>query len=72
MNQVTYPLILVNFKTYLQSSGKKALELAKICEKVSKETGVCIAVAVQAIDIRMIASSVNIPVFAQHIDPIKP
>ena len=72
MNQVTYPLILVNFKTYLQSSGKKALELAKICEKVSKETGVCIAVAVQAIDIRMIASNVDIPVFAQHIDPIKP
>ena len=72
MVEIKYPLMLVNFKTYSQSTGDKALKLAKICEKVANETGICIAVAVQAPDIRMIANSVNIPVFAQHIDPIKP
>ncbi|MBK5112503.1 MAG: triose-phosphate isomerase [Candidatus Heimdallarchaeota archaeon] len=72
MSKITYPLLLVNFKTYPQGTGKKALELAKICEKVMKKTDVCIAVALQATDIRMISSEVDIPVFAQHIDPITP
>ena len=72
MAKITYPLILVNFKTYIQGTGKKALELAKICDNVYKETGVCVAIAVQAADIRMIAKNVEIPIFAQHIDPIQP
>ncbi|HUT81779.1 MAG TPA: triose-phosphate isomerase [Candidatus Bathyarchaeia archaeon] len=67
---ISYPLLLVNFKTYREGTGKKALELAKTCEKVANETNICIAIAVQATDIRMIASEVKIPVFAQHVDPI--
>jgi triosephosphate isomerase (TIM) len=66
------PMIIVNFKTYLESTGKNALALAKQAEKASKETGACIVVAPQAVDLRSIAESVEIPVFAQHIDPIKP
>jgi len=66
------PLIIVNFKTYLESTGKNALSLAKQAERASKETGVCIVIAPQAVDIARIAQSVEIPVFAQHIDPIKP
>ncbi|NHJ31847.1 MAG: triose-phosphate isomerase [Asgard group archaeon] len=72
MSKITYPLLLVNFKTYPQGTGKKALELAKVCEKVMKKTNVCIAVALQAVDIRMISKEVEIPVFSQHIDPITP
>ena len=72
MTKITYPLLLVNFKTYSQATGKNAVKLAKTCEKVMKETGVCIAVAVQATDIHLVASEVDIPVFAQHIDPIQP
>lgn len=72
MSKVTYPLLLVNLKTYPQGTGKKALELAKICEKVMKKTDVCIAVAVQAADIRLISTEVDVPVFSQHIDPIAP
>ena len=72
MSKVTYPLLLVNLKTYPQGTGKKALELAKICEKVMKKTDVCIAVAVQAVDIRLISTEVDVPVFSQHIDPIAP
>jgi triosephosphate isomerase len=66
------PLIIINFKTYLESSGKRALELATQVEKASKETGVCMVVVPQAIDIAKIAQTVEIPVFAQHSDPIKP
>jgi triosephosphate isomerase len=66
------PIIIVNFKTYLEATGKRALELAKQAEKVSKETGACIVLAPQFVDIAKVAEAVEIPVFAQHIDPIKP
>ncbi len=66
------PMIIVNFKTYLESTGQRALTLAKQAEKAAKETGACIIVAPQFADIAEIASTVEIPVFAQHIDPIKP
>ncbi len=66
------PMIIVNFKTYLESTGKRAVELAKQAEKASKETGANIIVAPQFADITRVAEAVEIPVFAQHIDPIKP
>jgi triosephosphate isomerase len=66
------PIIIVNFKTYLEATGQKAVELAKQAEKVSKETGTSIVVAPQFADIARVAEAVEIPVFAQHIDPIKP
>ena len=66
------PMIIVNFKTYLESTGKKAVELAKQAEKASKETGVNIIVVPQFVDLAKVAEAVEIPVFAQHIDPIKP
>lgn len=66
------PMIIVNFKTYLESTGKNALSLAKQAERAAKETGACIVVAPQAADLRLVAESVEIPVFAQHVDPIKP
>ena len=69
---VRTPFVLVNFKTYLQSTGKNALKLAKIAEKVSLETEICIGVAPQYVDIPKITKEVSIPVFAQHIDPISP
>ena len=62
----------MNFKTYLEATGQKAVELAKKAEKVSKDTQICIAVAPQFVDIITVAKAVEIPVFAQHIDPIRP
>ena len=72
MTKVRTPLILVNFKTYSEAIGRKAVILAKIAEKTSLETEVCIGLAPQFVDITSIASTVSIPVFAQHIDPIAP
>lgn len=67
-----FPLLVTNFKTYEAATGQKALALAKIHEKVAKKYGISIGVAVQVTDIGLIASQVNIPVFAQHFDLIVP
>ena len=72
MTKVRTPLILVNFKTYSEATGRKAVKLAKTAEKISLETEVCIGLAPQFVDIRSITSAVSVPVFAQHIDPIAP
>jgi triosephosphate isomerase len=66
------PIIIVNFKTYLEATGRRAVALSKQAEKVSKETGAYIVVAPQYTDICRVAEAVEIPVFAQHIDPITP
>jgi triosephosphate isomerase len=66
------PLIIVNFKTYLESTGKKGLNLAKQAEKASKETGIQIVISPQFVDIGMISSEVDIPILSQHIDAIIP
>jgi len=71
-SMIKTPVIVVNVKTYAEATGKKALEIAEIMDKVSGETSVSMAIAVQAADIRMISEKVSIPVFSQHIDPIKP
>jgi triosephosphate isomerase (TIM) len=66
------PLILVNFKTYIEATGKRGVELAKIANDVSRNSGVTIAVAPQFSDLKTITETVEIPVFSQHIDPIRP
>ena len=70
--KVSFPLILINFKAYREASGRRGLELAKVAEKVSKDTGVTIAVAPQLTDLAFIASQVEIPVFSQHVDAVEP
>lgn len=72
MIKISIPFVLINFKTYAEATGKKAVELARKVEKVSLETGVCMGVAPQFADIALVASTVSVPVFAQHIDPIMP
>jgi triosephosphate isomerase len=71
LNQRT-PIIIVKFKTYLESTGKRAVDLAKQAERATKETGANIIVVPQLADLAKVAEAVEIPVFAQHIDPIKP
>jgi triosephosphate isomerase len=72
MIDICLPVMIVNFKTYLEATGKNAVDLAKNAEKVSRETGVYIGVAPQLADLRSVAEAVQIPVFAQHTDAIKP
>ena len=62
-------IVIVNFKTY--ATGKDAVKLAKICERVAKKEKKPIAIAVQTADIFSVAASVSIPVLAQHVDPVE-
>jgi triosephosphate isomerase len=62
----------VNFKTYIEATGKRAIELAKMAEEISRDTGVAIIVAPQFTDIEPVSKTVDIPVFSQHIDSVKP
>jgi len=62
-------MIVVNFKAYV--FGKKALEIAKACEKVKEETGIDIIVCPSFLDLQKIIENVKIDVFAQHVDPIE-
>ena len=63
-------MIITNFKTYQSASAENAVKLAKIHQEVSEELDADIRVAVQAVDLFRVTEAVNIPVFAQHIDPI--
>ncbi len=72
MRDRSEPFLLINFKTYLEATGKKAVELARKLEIVGEDTGVEVGVAPQFCDIEQVASHVGIQVFAQHVDPIGP
>ena len=65
------PTIVINFKTYVESTGAKAMSLAAAASKVAKDSGVAMIVAPQATDIFQIVQNVNIPVYAQHTDGIQ-
>lgn len=67
---VEYPIILLNLKTYEESMGQKAIDFARIAERVNEKTGISIAIAPQTIDIAAVTVSSETPVFAQHIDPV--
>ena len=66
------PIVILNYKTYLESSGEKALELAYALKSASEESGITMVAAPQAADIYRIQNQISLPVFAQHIDPITP
>lgn len=62
------PLIIVNFKTYKEATGKSVLKLAKKLEKVKGK--VTVVIAPQFADIKELSQKTKLPVLAQHIDPI--
>lgn len=66
------PAIIVNFKCYQEATGRMAVRLAKVAEEVAERYGVSVAVAPQFTDIAVVAREVSVPVFAQHVDPVRP
>lgn len=62
------PLIIINFKTYPESTGKKALILAKKIEKAAIKHKANVAIAAQASDIYRLSKEIKLPILAQHID----
>jgi len=64
------PVLIVNFKLYQSGTGERALNLAKILEKVSEERGVTIVAAVNSLDAYRMRNEVDIPIILQHADAV--
>ena len=64
------PLFLVGFKSYREAVGQNAVKMAKMAAEVSKGTEVCVMIMPQTADIYRIAQNVEIPILAQHVDPV--
>lgn len=65
------PILFINFKTYAEATGKNAVKFAKLAEFAAKKTHKSVALVAQAADISTLSNSTNLPIFAQHVDPIK-
>jgi triosephosphate isomerase len=63
-------MIFVNFKTYEEGSGQKALELVRTLEEVAGASQIKIIPVVQVIDAEEVISSTRLEVWIQHVDPI--
>ena len=63
------PVLLINLKTYDEGTGANALKLVKAVASLADATEIIFAA--QATDIRMLSKETRIPIFAQHVDPVK-
>ena len=63
-------MIFVNYKTYEEGSGQRAIGLTKILEEVAHTTQVKIIPVVQIIDAEAIIASTTLEVWIQHVDPL--
>lgn len=61
-------MILVNFKTYKEATGKNAISLAHTICDIASEIGVEIISCPQTVDIREVIVASDHPVWAQHVD----
>jgi len=65
------PILLINFKTYIEASGKQAVTLAKLIDQTARKKKASVAIAVETADIYAVSKAVRLPIYAQHIDPIE-
>lgn len=61
-------MLFVNFKTYKEATGVRAVELVRICSILQAETKIPIIPCVQATDIRSCMIATNYNIWAQHVD----
>lgn len=73
---VRTPMIVVNMKAYAEVNGEGGLKIAKVCEEVAKELAekkeLSIIVCPPQASLAWIATQVEIPCFAQHVDAVEP
>ncbi|MDT7890618.1 MAG: triose-phosphate isomerase [Candidatus Nanopusillus sp.] len=66
-------MLVINLKSYIETIGKRGLELLEAAEKVAEEYDIDIAIAPQFTDIYLLSKNAKkVKIFAQHIDPIEP
>lgn len=65
-----FPILVVNFKNYPEGQGRNGVELAKSLDRASRELGKPVAIAPPAPILMKVAEVVEVPVLAQHVDPV--
>jgi triosephosphate isomerase len=63
-------VVVVNFKTYKEATGYRAINLANICRRVQEDTKVRVVAAVQVADLRNCVES-GADCWVQHVDPVE-
>lgn len=63
--------LIINFKNYEEASAASTVKLAKAAQKVAEKSKIEIIVAPPQPALALVAKSVNIPVFSQHVDSEK-
>jgi triosephosphate isomerase (TIM) len=63
-------MIVVNFKTYKEATGYKAVNLARICKRVMDDTRVRIVAVPQVADLRNCIET-GAECWVQHVDPVQ-
>ena len=63
-------VVIINFKAYKEGFGENALKLARIAEDVASKVDDYVAIAPNYLDLTTIMNSVNIDVYAQHVDAV--
>jgi triosephosphate isomerase (TIM) len=61
-------LLIINFKTYSEGTGRNAIKIAKASERALKKIKGNIILVPQSADIRLLKQNTKITLFAQHID----
>jgi triosephosphate isomerase len=72
LSEIRFPLIIVNFKAYPEVEGEGAISLARACADVAEASGVSIVACPPTVELSRVASSVKVPVMAQHVDSRPP
>ncbi|HJJ95649.1 MAG TPA: triose-phosphate isomerase [Methanocorpusculum sp.] len=65
------PFILINFKSYREGAGNNAGRIAEAAELVMAENDVTIGIAPQFAELHPFCKHYELPVYAQHIDPVE-
>src|SRR6266404_1737239 len=62
-------MIFINYKTYEESSGDRALDLTHAVEDVAKSSQIKIIPVVQSLDLKEIVSATSLETWVQKVDP---
>ncbi|MGQ9583509.1 MAG: triose-phosphate isomerase [Thermoplasmatota archaeon] len=66
------PVVVVNFKAYPESVGPQGMELARVCDEVSRSSGASIVVCPPATELWRVRADVRIPLWGQAADAVEP
>lgn len=67
-----FPVIIVNLKAYPQAIGERSAEVSEEIAEAGREKGIEVGVSPQYADLYRVSEDVDVPVYAQHVDPLEP